>query len=119
MTCMNKELKLEVETNEGLRVPVSLKTKNSNGTVIPLNITGAVFACDIRETAGSTLLGEITVHILNAAAGSVELGMTVSAVSTIPPGRYQYNLVMQLPGSQPTSLWTAPFVVNKGVTTWP
>jgi hypothetical protein len=119
MTCLNRELKLEVETNEGLSVPVSLKTKNSSGTVIPLNITNAVFACEIREAPGSTVIGDITVTTVDAAAGSIVLAMNVATVSAIAPGDYQYNLVMQLPNAQPVSLWTAPFTIKQGVTAWP
>lgn len=115
---ITKELAITLFSNEGLTLPVNLKTKNSSNVTIPLDVTGAEFQSQIRKSEDNALAANIDVNIINATAGSIELVINSAIVVEIGKGRYVYDVMMQLPGAQPTVLWTASLTVRQGITEW-
>lgn len=111
-------LSISVATNEALNRTLTLTTKNGVGATIPLDLTGATFKAEVRKAAGApgAPIATIDVTILDAPNGQIKFYVAQSALGSVKPGSYIYDLVYTPAGGDPDRLWQAGFNVVAGVT---
>jgi hypothetical protein len=86
-----------------------------------MDLTGATFFAQVRKkrTITSDLIATLTVTIEDAANGEIEIGLAEEVVRDIAPGTYVYDLLVRIGASPTDNLWSAPFIVEQGVSQWP
>lgn len=66
-----------------------------NDDFTPLNLTGYSFLCSFRTSySTANISGNLTVSIINAAAGNTRLSMDSADTSNVNAGKYVYDVVM-------------------------
>lgn len=121
MTAYVDKFKVVVAQNEALAQVFDLTVDDGAGNQVPLDLTGITFHAQVRKkrSVAAELLADLEVVITDALAGTIELRLDVALVGQIPPGTYYYDILMEIDGGEPDNLWSAPFVVEPGVTVWP
>lgn len=62
---------------------------------VPLNLTGATVASQMRRSYYSTTSYAFASSVLDAANGTIKLELTANISSNIRPGRYVYDVEVQ------------------------
>lgn len=85
---------LTIEKGANFSTPLKLKTDGST-----INLTGYTFSCKMRKhPAASTYYTFIVTALIPLTAGVVKLEMSDITTSSIPPGRYIWDLMITLSG---------------------
>jgi hypothetical protein len=87
---------VNLSIEKGADFSLSLKLK-SNGA--PINLTGYSFSAKMKKHYNSQTSYPFTVTALNPlTSGNVTIGMASTVTSTIPSGRYVYDVLVTNPG---------------------
>lgn len=82
---------------KGADFSTSLKLKTDGSTI---NLTGYTFSCKMRKHPASSTYYTFTVTALSPlTSGVVKLEMSDTTTSSIPPGRYIWDLLITLSGT--------------------
>ena len=85
---------VELFCDQGTDFSYQLDVSNDDGT--PLNVANYVFNSSVRKSYYSTaVVANLTISILSAANGNVQLSMNSATTSNIKPGRYVYDVKMK------------------------
>ena len=84
---------VELYCDQGTDFSYALDLSNDDDT--PLNVTGYTFTSSIRKSFYSSgVTANLTVTILNAAGGNVQISMNAATTANIKAGRYLYDVKM-------------------------
>jgi hypothetical protein len=84
---------VELYCDQGTDFSYVLDLSNDDDT--PLNVTGYTFTSSIRKSFYSSgVTANLTVTILNAAGGNVQISMNAATTANIKAGRYLYDVKM-------------------------
>lgn len=84
---------VELFCDQGTSFSYALDISNDDDT--PVDVTGYTFTSSIRKSYYSTNpTANLTVTVLSAANGNVQLSMNSATTSNIKPGRYLYDVKM-------------------------
>lgn len=84
---------VELFCDQGTDFSYQLDLSNDDGT--PLDVTGYTFKSSVRKSYYSSgVTANLTVTILSAANGNVQLSMNSSTTANIKAGRYLYDVKM-------------------------
>lgn len=84
---------VELYCDQGTDFSYQIDLSNDDGT--PLNIAGYTFKSSIRKSYYSSgVTANLTVTVISAVNGNVQLSMNSATTSNIKPGRYLYDLKM-------------------------
>lgn len=81
--------------DQGTKFLTSLKIKLDGGA---LNLSGYTFSSKLKKHHAATVSYPFTVSIASTATGIINLGMASTITSTIPPGRYVYDVLSTVSG---------------------
>ena len=81
-----------------------------------LNLTGYGVSSQMRKYSSSTTSYGFNVSIANSSEGIIGIGMSNSAISSIKPGRYIYDIVIIDPSSIKTRVVEGMVLVREGAT---
>lgn len=105
---------LQIEQGVDRAIEITLKDK---ATELPINITGWVFAMQIREkyTSASVLYAP-TITIVDAPLGKIQISLTASATSALPVKALVYDLEATKPDTKKIRILKGPAIVDPEVT---
>jgi hypothetical protein len=83
----------------------------------PINLTGFSASSYMRKSPESSSYTAFAVGITSAADGTVTLSMGSSITSTLKPGRYVYDLMLERPNGSKTIAVEGNVLVRAGVST--
>ena len=84
---------VELFCDQGTNFSYTLDLSNDDGTA--LNVAGYTFASSIRKSYYSSgVTANLSVTVLNAANGNVQLSMNSATTANIKAGRYLYDVKM-------------------------
>lgn len=85
---------VELYCDQGTDFSYQIDLNNDDGT--PVNVATYIFTSSIRKSYySSAVTANMTVTIVSAANGNVQLSMNAATTSNIRPGRYLYDLKMR------------------------
>lgn len=83
----------ELTVDQGATYETTLDLINDDGTAI--NVAGYVFSGQIRKSYySSNSTANLTITVINAANGNVNLSLNAATTSNIKAGRYLYDVKM-------------------------
>ena len=91
-----------ISAEQGATLYEPLTYALDDGSETPIDITGAVFRMQVRDTLGVLVLdystGDITFNITSAVDGEFDVNVTASVMASTTAGDYLYDLEMDLGG---------------------
>lgn len=92
---------VELFCDQGTDFSYALDLSNDDNT--PINLTGYTFTSSIRKSYYSSgVTANLTVTVISAAGGNVQISMNAATTANIKAGRYLYDVKM-INGSSVTS----------------
>lgn len=86
---------LNIDADSDYSQTVTINTEDSNGNLIPLDLTGYVASSQIRKTYGSSTSTDFTIVFdADRTSGQVILSLTDTQTNTLKEGRYVWDLVI-------------------------
>ena len=83
---------------------------------IPWNLTGYTFAMQVRRSASDTnTLINLTTATMTS-TGHVSATVSANTMSTVPAGRWVYDIELTSPGNEVTRILEGRFIVSPEVT---
>lgn len=102
--------KYDLQIDQGADFVLALTLTDNSTPPVPINLTGATFAGQIRETYSQVdpALADFTFNVLDAAAGTLEVSLSQAVVDTLPvvpaasvaltPTQFVYDIFMTASG---------------------
>jgi len=81
-----------------------------------LNLTGYTVKSQMRKSYGSTTAYDFTASVYDAAAGKVRLQLTAAYASSIPAGRYLYDIEITSSIGSKTRILEGTVIVTPEIT---
>lgn len=91
-------------------------TLEATDTNSPMNLTGYTVASQMRKWAGASKATDFTAEIGSPATdGKITLGLGSTVTADLKPGRYVYDVVVDISGTKETVV-EGTVIVREGVT---
>ena len=91
----------------------TLQSSSSNSA---LNLNGYSVKAQMRKHAGSTGVTTFTSSIYDANYGKIQIGLSTTSTSSLKPGRYCYDVLLDS-GTSKTRVVEGSALVTAGITT--
>jgi hypothetical protein len=82
--------------DKGVTFLTSLKLKQDGA---PINLGGYTCTSKMRKHYGASTSYPLTINIVSPSEGTITIGMASTITSTIPIGRYVYDVLISFSGS--------------------
>jgi hypothetical protein len=100
--------------DRGTDYSVAINVTQSNGAIF--NLTGYNAECQLRKHWSSNNVYTMTATVSDAINGVITLGANNAYTSTIPPGRYQYDIEVHIGGASKSRVLQGQATVTPEVT---
>ena len=104
---------LNLTIEQGVDFEITITVRNQNNT--PLNLLSYTAASKLRKHYTSTSFYPFTVTFVDRINGRIALSMNNALTSTIPEGRYVYDVILTSPNSLKSRVLQGTVMVSAGV----
>jgi hypothetical protein len=104
---------LNLTVEQGVDFEVTITVRNRDGS--PLSLLSYTAASKLRKHYTSTTSYAFTVTFVDRINGRIALSMNNALTSTIPEGRYVYDVILTSPNSLKTRVVQGTVLVSAGV----
>lgn len=106
---------VELFCDQGTDFSYTIDLSNDDGTAI--NVAGYAFSSSVRKSYySSSVTANMTVTILSAANGNVEISMNSATTANIKAGRYLYDVKMKDAANVTSRVIEGVITVNPQIT---